>query len=270
MLVSGDLRRPEMLANHVHGSHGPGNTSADDSFGNLVHEAVVGLDRSTVSDSLQWRECGFVKPACIGKARSDRHSRRYCKLDGIPGIVMKRAGDVIYGFIAILFKHCLNLGNFPSACKEALLVSIQKPGSDSGLCGSCRAISLVLVFGKLFEYLILNRIRNVVKDRNLLRDCQFGFSPGHFTLHALTTFADFVVNDFARINDTVAVILNLDRAFDSVCHEVSSIISKRLVLTLKRVDYWQASLEDVFLGSRLATFFRAGDRFYLVYFRVHR
>lgn len=105
VLVSGDLRRLEMLAKHVHGSHGPGNTSADDSFGNLVHEAVVGLDRSTASDSLQWREYG---KACIGKAHSDSHSRISCGLDGIPGILLKRAGGVIYGFFAILFKHCIH------------------------------------------------------------------------------------------------------------------------------------------------------------------
>lgn len=74
--------------------------------------------------------------------------------------MLKRADDVIYGLFAILLK-------------EALLDLIWILGSDSGLCGSCRPISLVSAFGKLFEYFILNNIRNVLDDR----DYQFGFSP---------------------------------------------------------------------------------------------
>lgn len=62
--VSGDLRRAEMLANLVQRPHRPGNTSADDTFGKLVHEALVGLDRSNISDSLQWR--ALVRHVLIG------------------------------------------------------------------------------------------------------------------------------------------------------------------------------------------------------------
>lgn len=43
------------------------------------------------------------------EAHFDSHSRISCGLDGIPGILLKRAGGVIYGFFAILFKHCIQV-----------------------------------------------------------------------------------------------------------------------------------------------------------------
>lgn len=56
-----------------------------------------------------------------------------------------------------------------------MLVPIRKPSSDSGQCRSFRPISLLLAFDKMFEFFIVSRIRDVVDDRGLVRDCQLGF-----------------------------------------------------------------------------------------------
>lgn len=46
--------------------------------------------------------------ACVGRALAGRHSRRSCGLDGIPDIDLKRAVEVLFGFIQIRFNRCLN------------------------------------------------------------------------------------------------------------------------------------------------------------------
>lgn len=74
------------------------------------------------------------------------------------------------------------------------MASIRKPGADHNRCGSYPPISLTSAVGRLFESFILDRVKRVVDDRHLLRDCQFGFRAGHSTIHALSAFTDFIVD----------------------------------------------------------------------------
>lgn len=91
-----------------------------------------------------------MQPVGVGKALARRPSRRSCGIDGIPDITLKRAGDVIFWFLAVLFNHCTNVGFYPSAWKEALMAPIRKPGADHNRCGSYRPISLLSAFGRLW------------------------------------------------------------------------------------------------------------------------
>lgn len=82
----------------------------------------------------------------------------------------------------------VGLRSWLTAWKETKVVPILKSGSNPSLRGSYRPISLLSTFGKLFESFILDRIRRIVDDRALLRDCKFAFRDELSTVHAPTSF----------------------------------------------------------------------------------
>lgn len=233
-VLTDDLSKAEALADHVQVDLVTGFPPSDGEFERQVHEVADDLvdasplvefsgsfpaNGTAVADRSLWEDGLFVKPSCIGSALSSWSSKRSSGVDRVPDIALKRAGNVIFTFLCVLFNHCLNLGYFPPAWKTAVVVPIPKPGSDRRDRSGYRPVSLLSTFGRLFESFILRRIARVVEDRGILPDGQFGFRPDHSTTHALGVFTSYVARGFDRKYGTIAVGLDISKAFDSVWHD---------------------------------------------------
>jgi len=70
--------------------------------------------------------------------------------------------------------------------------------------------------GKLFEKILLVRILQVVNERGLLRDEQFGFKPKHSTSLQLARLVERITRNFGEKRLTGAVFLDVAKAFDTV------------------------------------------------------
>lgn len=192
----------------------------------------VMADGAVINVDINLRTLGFVKPSEIGEALRRRANKRSSGRDGVPDIVLRRTDLAAWRFLAVLFNHCVNIGYFPTAWKEALVVPILKPGSDPGQSGSYRPISLLSAFGKLFEYFVLSRIRDRISDGGILADCQFGFRGGHSTSHALTVFSDYVAKGLNKRYATIAVSLDFAKAFDTAWQD--GIVYKMVTMGFER------------------------------------
>lgn len=232
-LIVTDTLKSEALADHLQNGLRPVNGPIDNDFQSSVNRAAEDMDDlgpmvtfcptftadgTSIDRPSNWEEAGFISPSGIQNALACRPAKKSCGLDKIPDIALKKAGNVIFGFLSILFNHCLNLGYFPKAWKRAMIVPIHKKGSPLNSCGSYRPISLLSAFGKLYESFILKRIRTIVEDKRILKNSQFGFRIGHSTSHALTVFASFVVKRLDQRHGTIAIGLDFAKAFDSVWH----------------------------------------------------
>lgn len=72
----------------------------------------------------------FVRSTDTSFAISRGPSRKSCGVDVIRDIALKRAEDVVFVFLTVIFNHCINMAYFRSVWKEALLVPILMRGSD--------------------------------------------------------------------------------------------------------------------------------------------
>jgi len=70
--------------------------------------------------------------------------------------------------------------------------------------------------GKLFEKILLVRILQVVNERGLLRDEQFGFRPKHSTSLELARLAERITRNFGEKRLTGAVFLDVAKTFVTV------------------------------------------------------
>jgi len=100
--------------------------------------------------------------------------------------------------------------------KHVRVISVLKPGKDPALPSSCRPISLLDTIGKLSEKILLAKVLQVVSERGLMRDEQFGFRPRHSTSLQLAHIVERITKKSGEKRLTGAVFLHVAKAFDTL------------------------------------------------------
>ena len=78
--------------------------------------------------------------------------------------------------LCMIFEKCLEIGQYPSTWKKANIIPVHKKNSRQ--CkNNYRPISLLPVFGKLFEKLLFDSMYEHLCTNGLLTDHQSGFRP---------------------------------------------------------------------------------------------
>ena len=83
-----------------------------------------------------------------------------------------------------------------------------------------RSISLLPLFGKLFEKVIAKRLSDFLDENEILTSRQFGFRKSHNTEFAAVNLYDHFLSQMDKNESTCAIFLDLAKAFDSVNHQI--------------------------------------------------
>ena len=81
-----------------------------------------------------------------------------------------------------IYNAILRLECFPKQWKKAQVIMLLKPGKPPERATSYRPISLLPSMSKLFEKLLLKRLKPLIEKRHLIPDHQFGFRNLHSTI----------------------------------------------------------------------------------------
>lgn len=118
-----------------------------------------------------------------------------------------------------LFNNLLRSRTFPKNWKEAKLVLIEKPNKGGGEA-KFRPISLLSVWGKLFEHIITCRLMDDLENRNVLYDYQFGFRRNRSTVDALNQVRRIVERNKLKAPNNrdflMLITLDIRNAFNTV------------------------------------------------------
>lgn len=138
--------------------------------------------------------------------------------DTINNKLLKQIPKKALVLLTYIFNACLKISYFPKAWKHAKVIGIFKPGKDPFNPASYRPISLLSIFGKLFERIILKEIYKHLEagEESLLPDVQFGFRNGHSTCHQLARLTKFIKQNLNNKKSTGMVLFDVEKAFDNV------------------------------------------------------
>jgi hypothetical protein len=117
-----------------------------------------------------------------------------------------------------LFNHCFRLSYFPAAWKEAMVTTLPKPGKDQKFPQNLRPISLLSTSCKLFEKVIQKLIQSHLEANNLLNANQLGFRARHSMTLQCMKLTDHVTLNFNNNMSTSVVLLDIEKAFDTIWH----------------------------------------------------
>src|ERR1700755_728546 len=143
--------------------------------------------------------------------------------DGIPPAVLKTCASELAPCLGKLFRLCLSTSTFPSCWKRALILPVPKKG-DPSQPYNYRPISLTSVLSKVFESILNRKIWKYLNSSNLISDHQYGFCKKCSTGDLLFLFSDSCSSALLHFGVSIAVALNIWKAFDKVCHK--ALISK--------------------------------------------
>ena len=139
------------------------------------------------------------------------------KASDISVIVLKKCAAVVSGHLSNFFNTFMELGIFPKILKEGKITPIFKKG-DPQLFDNYRPISMLPIFGKLFEKLIYSRLYSFFLSKNIIYDKQFGFRKNHSTSHAVNYSVNKILDEIEKKNHVIGIFVDLSKAFDTIDH----------------------------------------------------
>ena len=170
--------------------------------------------------------------------------------------------------LTIIFKKCLETGNFPSIWKSANVQPVHKKGSRQEK-NNYRPISLRPVCSKIFEKIIFDSVNKFLIKNNLITPNQSGFRPGDSTINQLLSITTEIYKAFEHGAEIRASLLDISKALDKVWHEgllfklKTNGIDGKLLVLLGQLFNWKKSkrcfeLFRIQLGTNI---FRRAPRF---------
>lgn len=150
----------------------------------------------------------------IGKLRNNKAPG----LDGIRSIVLKKLPGTALDFLVRLFNFCIQNSFFPLQFKKAKIIPIAKPGKSPKAPSSYRPISLLGCLDKVFERIVLERMRTIADEKELIHECQYGFRAQHSTTHQVQRVVNIIKRNKNRRYSTGVLFLDIEKAFDSIWH----------------------------------------------------
>jgi len=139
--------------------------------------------------------------------------------DRITAKLIKELPDKCLLLITYIFNTILRLGYYPNEWKIAEIIMIHKPGKDPEYTESYRPISLIPIISKVFEKLLLKRLKPIITRENIIPDHQFGFREQHSTIEQVHRIVKKISNDLEEKRYCSAAFLDISQAFDKVWHE---------------------------------------------------
>ena len=117
--------------------------------------------------------------------------------------------DILHGLFTKIWKE----GDFPKDWKEGHLVKLPKKG-DLSNCNNYRGITLLSIPGKVFNRIILERIKGAVDEK--LREEQAGFRKNRSTIDQIATLRIIIEQSIEWKSSLIVNFIDYEKAFDSV------------------------------------------------------
>ncbi|KFM66622.1 Hypothetical protein in type-1 retrotransposable element R1DM, partial [Stegodyphus mimosarum] len=136
--------------------------------------------------------------------------------DGIDYRIIKLVIRTNINIFNTLFNRLLQAGSFPKCFKVGQVVLFLKKNKDPKQPESYRPICLLSALGKVFEKLLIARLRHHLLISEYLSPIQYGFTPGKSTLHALKAVRDQIIDNRSTGYHTAFVSIDLKSAFDTL------------------------------------------------------
>ena len=143
----------------------------------------------------------------------DKSSSGY---DSISNKIVKAVSASVTPYLVSLINLSIRKGVFPDELKKAKVLPLFKEGSKLEE-GNYRPISLLIVWSKIYERVLHNRIYNFFEHFSLFHSKQFGFRSKHSTIDALVELTEKIRQNYTNC-ETTSFFIDLKKAFDTINH----------------------------------------------------
>ena len=120
--------------------------------------------------------------------------------------------------------------------------------SDNTDVGNYRSVSILTIISKIFKRVVYDQIEQYLVEKNLLYQLQSGFRRGFSTESCLIHLSDFIRFEMDKGHMVGMLLLDLQKAFDSVNHDILLMKLQSIGINTDIVNWFQS-----YLSGRLQT-----------------
>ena len=179
----------------------------------LFHEQIV----DEIAQPLQLTPFNeFFCPAQVKNAIQRSPTKKSPGCDRITQPLLKNMPRKTLVLLTQIFNAILRTTYYPSRWKHAQIIMILKPKKNARDPKSYRPISLVSIFSKIFERLMLSKLMPLFMD--VIPNYQFGFRRSHSCPQQLHRLIEEILDTFEEQEICQGIFLDTEKAFDRVWH----------------------------------------------------
>ena len=159
-------------------------------------------------------------PSDISKIINDLNPNKAHGHDNISIKMIQMCGNTIVTPLQLIFETSIKSGEFPDSWKKGNIIPVHKKECKNSL-KNYRPISLLPIFGKIFEKIIYNNLFRYFDENNILTNKQSGFRNGDSCVSQLLAISHEIYKAFdGRPSfETRGIFLDMSKAFDKVWHQ---------------------------------------------------
>ena len=135
--------------------------------------------------------------------------------DDFPANLLIMCRNSLVGPLYTIWRHSMNSGMVPSACKFANIIPIHK-GKSKAEAKNYRPVALTSLLIKIFEKVIRKRLVSFMEEHELFNDYQHGFRAGRSCLSQLLAHFDHITRQLEEGKSVDVIYLDFSKAFDKV------------------------------------------------------
>ena len=139
--------------------------------------------------------------------------------DSISNTLLKALSPSLLVPLEIIFNKSLGEGHFPSIMKKADIIPLHKAKQHDD-SNNYRPISLLLTISKILEKIAYKRTYSFLEQTDQIFKSQYGFRNSHSCENAIQELVGEIIKGKQEDMYTLAVFLDLSKAFDSLEHSV--------------------------------------------------
>jgi hypothetical protein len=163
--------------------------------------------------------------------------------DNISAKFLKDGASIITDPVTYIINLSLSTSTVPVDFKTARVVPLYKKG-DRNSEGNYRPVSILPVISKKFERVVYNQLCDYLDVKGLIYDFQSGFRRSYSTDSALTYLTDTIRLNMDAGLYTGIVLIDLQKAFDTVDHHILLSKLKALGADRQAVSWFESYLAE--------------------------
>ena len=162
-------------------------------------------------------------------------------LDNLPAKFLKDSADVLKSHLAFIINLSIATERVPDDMKHARITPIFKKNNKFDV-GNYRPVSVLSIASKLLERAVNTQLQNYLSQNKLLFQYQSGFRGNHSTDSCLIHLQDHIRSHTALGEYTGMVLLDIQKAFDCVDHNI--LCAKLKALGIASARWFESYLSD--------------------------
>ena len=177
----------------------------------------------------------------IRKQLSSLNPKKAIGLDDMSSLFLRDGAESIVLPVSHIINLSITTETVPGSFKDAKVVPLHKKGSKLDP-GNYRPVSILCVLSKIMERAVHSQLNHYLEERGLLFENQSGFRGGYSTDSCLIGLCDYVKNEMARGNYVGMVLIDLQKAFDTVDHTI--LLDKLRAIGVSSVSWFESYLSN--------------------------